>query len=193
MEQTIKNLAKAFIGESQARNRYKFYASVAKKEGFEQIAAIFLETADQEKEHANQLFMMIQELKEEGGSLEKVGLEVEVPTDFGDTATCLRAAISGENYEHSQMYPEFSRQAEQDNLQEVALRLKAIAQAEAHHEERYKKLLENVEAGTVFKRDEDVWWVCRECGYQHFGKEAPEVCPSCDHPRAYYQLKCEQF
>jgi len=193
MEQTIKNLAKAFIGESQARNRYKFYASVAKKEGFEQIAAIFLETADQEKEHANQLFMMIQELKEEGGSLEKVGLEVEVPTDFGDTATCLRAAISGENYEHSQMYPEFSRQAEQDNLQEVALRLKAIAQAEAHHEERYKKLLENVEAGTVFKRDEDVWWVCRECGYQHSGKEAPEVCPSCDHPRAYYQLKCEQF
>ena len=152
MEETIKNLAKAFVGESQARNRYTFYAKVAKKEGFEQIAEIFLKTAENEREHASVLFKLINELKSKGGGeVGELKVEASVPTVLGNTAENLKAAIAGENYEHTQMYPEFAEAAEREGLQEIAARLRAIARAEQHHEERYKKLLREVESGTVFK------------------------------------------
>jgi len=194
MQKTIQNLTKAFIGESQARNRYTFYAKAAQKEGYEQIAAIFLETAEQEKAHAKRLFEHIQELKEKiGENLDVIEVKAEMPTVYGNTAENLKAAIAGENYEHTQMYPEFAEVAEGENLPDIAERLRAIAKAEEHHEERYKKLLAQIEAGSVFKKDKETIWVCRECGYVHIGNEAPEKCPSCDHPRAYYQVKCENF
>ena len=194
MNETIKNLVKAFIGESQARNRYSFYASVAKKEGFEQIAEIFRITAENEKEHASTLFKLINELKKEKGEeLDEIKVEAVAPTVLGDTAQNLKAAIAGENHEHTKMYPEFADVAEREGYPEIAARLRAIAKAEEHHEERYRKLLREVEAGTVFKKDRDVWWVCRECGYIHYGKEPPERCPSCNHPRSYFQLKCEEY
>nr|NIT04263.1 rubrerythrin family protein [Candidatus Saccharibacteria bacterium] len=184
MKKTIENLTKAFIGESQARNRYTFYAKVAKKEGFEQIAEIFLITAENEKEHAKRLFEHINELKERGGQkLEEIVVEAAAPTSYGDTAQNLEAAAAGENYEYTKMYPGFAKVAEDEGLSEIATRLRAIAKAEEHHEERYKKLLKKVKAGTVFKKDKKVWWVCRECGYVHFGTEPPEKCPSCDHER----------
>lgn len=194
MKNTLENLTKAFIGESQARNRYTFYAKIATKEGFEQIAEIFLITAENEKVHAKRLFEHIQELKKKlGGDLDEITVEAAAPTTYSDTAQNLKAAIAGENYEYTEMYPEFARVAEEEGLPEIAERLKAIAKAEEHHEERYKKLLKEVEAGTVFKKDKEVWWVCRECGYVHFGREPPETCPSCDHERSYYQVKCEEF
>ncbi len=194
MRRTMENLAKAFVGESQARNRYTFYSKVARKEGFEQIAEIFLITAENEKEHASWLFRLISELGKKGGSLpQEMRVEASVPTTLGTTAENLRAAIAGENYEWTSMYPEFARVAEEEGLPEVASRLRAIAVAEKHHEERYSKLLREVERGTVFRKEKEVWWVCRECGYVHFGKEPPERCPSCDHERSFYQLKCEEY
>jgi rubrerythrin len=194
MEETIKNLAKAFIGESQARNRYTFYAKVAKKEGYEQIAAIFRDTAEQEREHASWLLKLINELKKESGEdLAEIEVEAVMPTTLGTTAENLKAAIAGENYEHTTMYPEFAGIAEKEGLEEIAARLRSIAVAEKHHEERYQKLLKEVDGGTVFKKQEEVWWVCRECGYVHFGKQPPKVCPSCGHPQSYYQLKCEEY
>lgn len=194
MDKTIKNLVKAFIGESQARNRYTFYSKIAKQEGYEQIAEIFLITAENEKEHANNLFKLINELKKKSSEkLDKIIVEASTPTILGSTAENLKAAIAGENYEHTQMYPEFAKVAEEEGYKEIAERLRAIAKAEEHHEERYQKLLKEVEAGTVFKKEKEVWWVCRECGYIHFGKEPPEKCPSCDHPRSYFQVKCEEY
>jgi rubrerythrin len=194
MKNTIGNLVKAFIGESQARNRYTFYAKIAKNEGFEQIAEIFLVTAENEKEHASNLFKLINDLKMKSGEkLDEIKVEAAAPTVFGSTVENLKAAIAGENHEYTKMYPEFADVAEKEGFPEVAARLRAIAKAEEHHEERYKKLLKEVEAGTFFKKEKDVWWVCRECGYVHFGKEPPEKCPSCDHPRSYFQLKCEEY
>lgn len=194
MKNTIENLVKAFIGESQARNRYTFYAKIAKKEGFEQIGEIFLVTAENEKEHASNLFKLISELKKKSNErLDEIEVEAAAPTVLASTAENLKAAIAGENYEHTKMYPEFADVAEREGFPEIAARLRAIAKAEKHHEERYKKLLREVEAGTFFKKEKDVWWVCRECGYIHFGKEPPEECPSCDHPRSYFQLKCEEY
>lgn len=194
MGRTIENLVKAFIGESQARNRYTFYAKAAKEEGYEQIAEIFQITAENEKEHAKNLFKMINELKKKSGEkLEEIKVEAVAPTTLGSTAENLKAAIAGENHEHTKMYPEFAEEAEREGLPEVAARLRAIAKAEEHHEERYRKLLKEVEAGTVFKKDKEVWWVCRECGYVYYGKEPPEKCPSCNHPRSYFQLKCEEY
>jgi len=194
MKRTLENLAKAFIGESQARNRYAFYAKVAKKEGYEQIAEIFRMTAENEREHASTLFKLIQELKEKlGESLEEIKVETVAPTVLGTTAENLKAAIAGENYEHTTMYPEFAKVAEEEGLREIAARLRAIGKAEEHHEERYQKLLHEVEAGAVFKKNREVYWVCRECGYVHYGKEPPERCPSCAHPRNYFQLLCEEY
>ncbi len=194
MKNTIKSLTKAFIGESQARNRYSFYAKTAKKEGFEQIAEIFLITAENEKEHAKKLFEHINELKKKNNeNLDEIKVEAVAPIIFGSTIDNLKAAIAGENYEHTQMYPEFADVAEKEGLSEIAKRLRSIAIAEQHHEERFKKLLKEVEAGTVFKKEKEVWWVCRECGYVYFGTEAPEKCPSCDHPRSFYQVKCEEY
>jgi len=194
VKKTIENLVKAFIGESQARNRYTFYAKVAKKEGFEQIAGIFLITAENEKEHASNLFRLINELKKKSDEeLDEIKVEAAAPTILGNTAENLKAAIAGENYENTIMYPEFADVAEKEGVPEIATRLRAIAKAEKHHEERYRKLLKQVETGTFFKKEKEVWWVCRECGYIHFGKEPPEKCPSCDHPRSYFELKCEEY
>lgn len=191
--ETLKNLEKAFIGESMARNRYSFYAKVALKEGFEQIGEIFLVTAENERIHAKRLFEHMQEFKGGKAKIGNVMVEAGVPTDYGSTAENLKAAIAGENYEHSKMYPGFAAVAEKEGFPGIAARMRAIAKAEQHHEERYKKLLKEVEKGTVFRKGEEVWWVCRECGYAHFGKEPPEKCPSCDHPRAFYQVKCEEY
>ncbi|NOZ76277.1 MAG: rubrerythrin family protein [Euryarchaeota archaeon] len=194
MDETIKNLAKAFVGESQARNRYTFYAKIARKEGYEQIAGVFLLSADNEKEHAKWLFRLINELKGKAeADLDEIEVEASVPTSFGSTADNLKAAIAGENYEHTTMYPGFAEVARREGLPEIAERLEAIARAEEHHEERYRKLLRELEAGTVFEKDEEVEWVCRECGYVHRGTEAPEKCPSCDHPRSFYEVKCERY
>jgi len=194
VEKTIKNLTKAFIGESQARNRYTFYSKIAKKEGFEQIAEIFLITAENEKEHASWLFRLINELKKKSDEkLDEIKVEVVVLTILGTTIENLKAAIAGENYEHTKMYPEFADIAEKEGFPEIAKRLRAIAKAEEHHEERFKKLLKEMEAKTVFKKEKEVWWVCRECGYIHFGKEPPEECPSCSHPKSFYQVECEKY
>ena len=194
MEETLKNLVKAFIGESQARNRYRMYAKVAKEEGYIQISEIFLKTAENEWEHASTLFMLINELKKKlGGGFEEVKVEVAAPTTLGDTAENLRAAIAGEHYENTEMYPSFAEAAEREGLTDIAKRLRAIAVAERHHEERFRKLLEEVEAGTVFKKDREVWWVCMECGYVHYGREPPEQCPSCGHSKSYFMVKCEEY
>ncbi len=191
---TLENLAKAFVGESQARNRYTFYASIARKEGYEQIAEIFSITAENEKEHAETIFKLLNELIEKAGrKLEEIKIDTVVPTTLGSTVDNLKAAIAGEHYEYTEMYPEFADVAEKEGLPDIAKRLRAIAEAERHHEERYKKLLKEVEAGTVFKKDKDVWWVCMECGYVHYGREPPEECPSCKHPRSYFMVKCEEY
>ncbi len=194
MINTIQNLTKAFIGESQARNRYTFYAKIANEEGFEQITEIFLITAENEKEHAKWLFRLINELKKKSKeNLNEIKVESISPTVLGNTAENLKAAIAGENYEYTKMYPEFADVAEKEGFPEIAKRLRAIAVAEKHHEERYKKLLKEVEAGAVFKKEKEIWWVCRECGYTHFGKTPPEKCPSCDHEKSFYQIKCEEY
>jgi len=193
MEKTLRNLIKAFIGESQARNRYTYYAKIAQKEGFEQIGAIFLETADQEKAHAKRLFEHIQELKKRLKEADQINVEAAAPLVYGETKDNLQAAINGETYEYKEMYPEFAEVAKQENLPEIANRLLSIAKAEEHHAERYKKLLEQVKNKTVLRKNKEVSWVCRECGYVHFGKHPPEKCPSCNHPKSYYQLKCEEY
>jgi len=194
MNKTLENLAKAFIGESQARNRYTMYSKVAKKEGLEQIAEIFLVTADNEREHASVLFKFIQELKKKSKeNLDEIKVEAAAPTIYGATAENLRAAIAGEHWEFTEMYPEFADVAEKEGLKDIAAHLRSIAKAESHHEERYQAILKEVEAGTIFKKTKEVWWVCRECGYIHFGKDAPKKCPACDHEQSYYQLKCEIY
>ena len=194
MTNTIQNLAKAFIGESQARNRYGFYSKIAKKEGFEQIAEIFLLTAENEREHASQLFKLINKLKKESNeNLEEIKVEAEMPTAFGDTVENLKAAIAGENFEQTQMYPEFAEIAEKEGLTEIATQIRAIAIAEKHHEGRFKKLLAEVEGNSVFKKEKKVYWVCRKCGYVSESNEAPEKCPSCGHPQSYFELECEEY
>jgi len=191
---TAKNLAIAFIGESQARNRYTFYSKVAREEGFEQIAEIFTITADNEKEHAKWDFKMLKEvLSKTGENLPELTVEASVPLVLGSTAENLKAAIAGEHYENTTMYPEFADIAESEGFPEIARRLRSIGKAEAHHEERYGKILKEVEAGTVFKKNNEIFWVCRECGYVHFGKEPPEKCPSCYHSKSFYQVKCEEY
>ncbi len=190
MKKTLKNLSIAFAGESMARNRYTFYAKIAKKEGYEQIAEIFRLTAEQEKEHASWLFKLINQIKENSDDVE---IDTPVPNVYDSTEKNLQAAIAGENHEYTTMYPEFADVAEEEGFEEIADRLRAIAVAESHHEERFKKLLEQVKAGTVFKKSEEVWWTCKECGYVHFGEEPPELCPSCDHEQAYYEVKCEEY
>ncbi len=189
MKKTLDNLTKAFIGESQARNRYSFYAKTAKKEGYEKVAEVFDITAEQEKQHAKWLLRMINKIKES----DENKVEGEAIFVFGTTKENLQSAIKGENYEYTDMYPQFAKEADEDGYTEIAKRLRAIAKAEQHHEERYKKLLKEIEEETMFKKEKEVWWVCRECGYQHFGTEPPELCPSCDHPKGFYEVKCEEY
>ena len=184
--QTEKNILTAFAGESQARNRYTYFASQAKKDGFVQISEIFTETADQEKEHAKRLFKLL-----EGG-------EVEVAAAFpagviGTTLDNLKEAAGGENYEHTEMYPGFARIAVEEGFEEIAEIFKTIAVAEKQHEKRYLALAANIENGTVFKREQSVVWRCRNCGYLHEGNEAPDECPACAHARAHFELLGENW
>jgi len=192
LKQTFINLGAAFIGESMARNRYTMYSKVARTEGFEQIAAIFTETAEQERMHASILFHLLQDIKEENGGDLKVP-EAGVPLVLGTTADNLQAAIDGEHYETTTMYPGFADVAEKEGYAAIAVRLRAIAVAEAHHEERYTKLLKEVKEQSVFKKDHKIIWICRECGYVYEGTEPPAKCPACQHPYSFYQVKCENY
>ncbi len=189
MQKTLINLSKAFVGESQARNRYTMYAGIAKKEGLEEVAANFEITALQEAEHAKWLMRMINELKSDNSDFNIMTIENEVSTVLGDTKTNLNAAIVGENYEYESMYPEFADIADEEKLNKIATRLRSIAMAEKNHEDRYKKLLQNLEQETVFEKSTEVIWQCRKCGYSEVNKSAPAVCPSCSHPRAYFEVK----
>ncbi len=170
---TEKNLQTAFAGESQARNKYTYFASVAKKEGYEQIAALFLETAENEKEHAKLWF------KHLGG--------------IGSTAENLKAAADGENYEWTDMYAEFAKVAREEGFEAIAKQFEGVAAIEKHHEERYRKLLKNVEDKVVFSSEGDAIWQCRNCGHIVIGKEAPKVCPVCFHPQAYFQVEATNY
>ena len=172
---TEKNLEAAFAGESQARNKYDFFASKAKKDGFEQIAAIFAETASNEKEHAK---MWYKELH--GGAVESTDVNLE-------------AAADGENYEWTDMYKGFAETAREEGFEELAVKFEQVAEIEKHHEERYRKLLDNVKERKVFSRDGDAIWVCRNCGHIVIGKEAPDICPVCAHPQAYFEIKAQNY
>ncbi len=192
MEKSIKgtkteqNLLKAFAGESQARNRYEMFAKIAKKEGYEQIAAIFQETADQEKEHAKRFFRFL-----EGGMLE---ITAAYPAGKeGTTFENLKAAAAGENEEWTELYPEFAKIAEEEGFKAVATAFKMIAKVEKHHEERYLKLANNIEDLVVFKKDGKVMWKCRNCGYVYESEKALETCPACLHPKAYMELNCDNY
>ncbi|MDD5011496.1 MAG: rubrerythrin family protein [Phycisphaerae bacterium] len=184
--QTEKNLLISFSGESQARNRYTYWASAAKKEGFEQISAIFTETAEQEKEHAKRLFKFL-----EGG-------EVEIAAAFpagviGKTIDNLKAAAEGENYETTTMYPEFAKVAEKEGFDEIANVFRNIAVAEKRHRDRYLAFAANIEKGRVFKREKPLRWVCRNCGYVYEGAEAMDKCPACAHPKAYAEIEATNY
>lgn len=183
---TEKNLLASFAGESQARNRYTYFASAARKAGYEQIAGIFLETADNEKEHAKRFFEFLE------------GSEVEITASYpagviGDTAANLEAAAAGENLEWTKLYKEAEDTARQEGFDEIADVLKEIAEVEESHEIRYRKLLKNVKEGRVFEKDSVVRWKCRNCGYVHEGKEAPKICPACAHPQGFYEVLCENY
>ncbi|MGI6342309.1 MAG: rubrerythrin [Bacteroidales bacterium] len=184
--ETEKNLMKSFAGESQARMRYTYFAKEADKEGYKQIAAIFMETAEQEKEHAKRMFKYL-----EGGMLE---ITSTFPAGvIGTTAENLKAAAEGENEEWAELYPHFADVAEKEGFKEIATMYRMIAKAEAIHEERYLKLLERVKDGTVFSREEPTEWQCRNCGYVHKGKNAPELCPACLHSQAYFEPKNDKY
>ena len=172
---TEKNLMEAFAGESQARNKYTYYASKAKKDGYEQIADIFTQTANNEKEHAKIWFKLLH--------------DGAIP----DTAANLADAAAGENYEWTEMYAEFAKTAKEEGFTRIAYLFEAVGKIEKEHEERYRKLLENVEGGLVFSKDGDMMWICRNCGHIHIGKTAPEVCPVCDHPKAYFELRAQNY
>ena len=172
---TEKNLMEAFAGESQARNKYTYYASKAKKEGYEQIAALFLETAENEKEHAKLWFKLLH--------------DGDIPT----TSVNLEDAAAGENYEWTDMYDRMAKEAKEEGFDKIAYLFEAVGQIEKEHEARYKKLLENVENGLVFSRDGEKIWKCRNCGHIVIVKEAPEICPVCSHPRAYFEIKAENY
>jgi len=172
---TEKNLQEAFAGESQARNKYTYFASQAKKEGYEQIAAIFLETAENEKEHAKMWFKYLH--------------NGQVPT----TEENLKAAAEGENFEHTEMYKRMAEEAREEGFMEIAAKFALIAKVEAEHEQRYLKLLEKVKGGKIFIAPDVVVWKCRNCGHIHIGKEAPKICPACSHPQSYFELRAENY
>ncbi len=184
--ETEKNLLKSFAGESQAKNRYTFFAKVAKEEGYEQIAELFMITAGQEEQHAKQFFKFL-----EGGMVE---ITASYPAGvIGSTADNLRAAAMGEHEEWADLYPHFAEVAEQEGFPKVAVAFKLIAKVEKEHEERYKTLLEKVEAEKVFERDDEIEWMCRKCGYIHKGKKALRNCPVCQHPQAYFEEKGKNY
>jgi len=186
--ETAKSLLKSFAGESQARNRYTYFASQARKDGFRQIEAIFQETADNEKEHAEIFFKHLNDF----------GMPLEITASYpagkiGTTEENLLAAANGEKEEWGELYPNFKETAEEEGFKEIALSFQEIAEVEEQHEKRFRKLLENVKEGKVFKKDEVVKWKCRNCGYVHEGKDAPALCPACDHKQEYYEVLCESY
>jgi rubrerythrin len=189
---TLENLMKAFAGESQARNRYTYFASVANKEGYKQIEAIFIETADNEKEHAKKFYKLILE-----GMKGELPAAIEItamyPVAYGTTLDNLKAAAEGENEEWTLLYPEFAKVADEEGFPEVASSFRYIAKVEAKHETRYKKLAANIESCKVFKKDEKTQWICRNCGYVHEGSDAPDQCPACQHPQGYFELFRENY
>ena len=183
---TEQNLLKAFAGESQARNRYNFFAKKAKEEGYEQIAALFEETGRQEETHAKQFFKFL-----EGGMVE---ITASYPAGIiGTTAENLEAAANGENEEWTELYPEFARIAEEEGFKQIATKFKSIAKVEAEHEKRYRKLLSNIKEGEVFKKKKKTKWVCRKCGFVHESENAPQKCPACDHPQSYFEEYAENY
>ncbi|MBU0629747.1 MAG: rubrerythrin family protein [Candidatus Margulisbacteria bacterium] len=183
---TEKNLLASFAGESQARNRYTYFASQAVKDNYQQIAAIFLETAENEKEHAKRFFKFL-----EGGDVE---ITASYPAGvIGDTAKNLEEAADGEKMEWTKLYVDAAKIAKEEGFDEIARVFKEISEVEEQHEKRYRALLRNIREGKVFKKDQPVKWHCRNCGYVHEGKEAPEVCPACAHPKAYYELLAENY
>lgn len=183
---TEKNLLAAFAGESQARTRYDYFASVAKKEGYEQIAAIFQETALNEKEHAKRFFSYL-----EGGMVE---IQASYPAGIiSTTAANLKAAAEGENEEHTVLYPEAAAIADEEGFSEIAFLFRKVAEVEKHHEQRYLDLMNNIKSGKVFKKDQPVEWICRNCGFIHEGESAPEKCPTCLHQKSYFELLCDNY
>jgi len=184
--ETPKNILRAIAGESMARNKYTYFASQAKKDGYEQIAAIFLDTADNEKEHAKRLMKLL----DGGESSDLIGFDFPKVLS---TVENLEAAATGENHEYSVMYPEFAKIADEEGFNEAAKVFTEIGEVEEEHEKRYLKLKENIELGLVFKKEEKVRWRCRNCGYVHEGESAPEECPACAHPQAYYELLAENY
>jgi len=188
---TMVNLMKSFAGESQARNRYTFFASKARKEGFRQIEGIFEETAANEKEHAEVFYKLILEFNKE--TVDNIEITAGFPCVLGDTLENLEAAAAGEHEENTVLYPEFARIAKEEGFEKIAVAFREISEVEEAHEKRYRKLIESVKGGTVFKKDEVVKWKCRNCGYIHEGKEAPNLCPACAHPQEYYEVLCENY
>jgi rubrerythrin len=183
---TERNILTAFAGESQARNRYTYFSSVAKKEGYEQISAIFAETSDHEKEHAKRLFKLL-----EGGS---VDISASFPAGvIGTTLENLKEAAAGEHYENTEMYPDFAKVAREEGFKDIAAVFMAIAIAEKFHERRYQALIANIDMKRVFARDMKCVWKCRNCGYVHIGKEPPKLCPACAHVQAYFELNAENW
>jgi len=168
---TEENLWKAFAGEAQARNKYTYFAKIAREQGFHHIAAIFEETANHELEHAKMIWKLLGQ--------------------WSDTKENLKKAIEGENYEHTKMYPEFKKVAQEEGFEDAVKFFTEVAEVEEQHEKRYKRLLDELEKGEVFKKDEKVMWVCRNCGYVHFGKEPPKECPNCRHPQSYFEVRCQ--
>lgn len=189
---TSENLLKAFAGESQARNRYTYYASIADKEGFKQIKNIFIETADNEKEHAKRFYKFLLEgLKDELPAM--IEINASYPVAQGSTLDNLKAAASGEKEEWEDLYPAFAKTAEEEGFPEIAAAFKMIASAEKRHEARYNKLTRNIAEGKVFKKDEKVLWKCGNCGYIHEGSDAPDKCPACLHPQSYFEVFVETY
>ncbi|MFX0080460.1 MAG: rubrerythrin [Candidatus Hodarchaeota archaeon] len=196
MKETAKKLFTAYVGESQARNRYTFFSKIAKKEGYVLVSEVFLETADQEREHGSWFYKMLQGFKKEEDFDEmKVFPDAEFPTTHGTTVENLKSAIAGENLEWQTLYPDIAETAEKEGYPDISVRVEAIIKAERHHSERYGKLLKLIGDDAFFKRGEKVVWVCMECGYEVEMDEIPPDfrCPSCDHPRSYYRKKCEDF
>lgn len=187
---TAENLMNAFAGESQARNRYTFYASTARKEGYVQISNIFQETADNEKEHAKRFFKF---LNEGGLAEDTVEITSAFPVALGDTKLNLLAAAKGENEEWSDLYPSFADDADKEGFSAIALVFRRIAEVEKHHEERYRKLLSNIENDRVFKKETSTLWKCSNCGYIFEGEEAPKFCPACAHPQSYFEVLAENY
>ncbi len=194
MRKTLENLTKAFVGESQARNRYNMYASIARKEGYLQIAEIFDATAEQEREHAERFFKMIQLVKEKlGEDIAELVIDTAAFIKRGTTLENLQYAIDGEHNENTNLYPGFAKIAKEEWLDEIANRILSISHAEEHHEARYQALHDRLADGTLRAKAEDIEWMCSKCGYIHKGKTPPAKCPSCDHDANYYVVKCESY